>query len=35
MITLIVKENYSINSVRDIFEALGRDVVVSTKRIKR
>jgi transcriptional regulator with XRE-family HTH domain len=29
------KENYSINSVRDIFKALGREVVVSTKRIKR
>jgi transcriptional regulator with XRE-family HTH domain len=29
------KENYSIKSLKDIFEALGRDVFVSTKRIKR
>lgn len=28
------KENYSINSLIDIFEALGREIVVSTKRIK-
>ena len=29
------KENYSINSLIDIFAALGRIVVVSTKRFKR
>jgi transcriptional regulator with XRE-family HTH domain len=29
------RENYSINSVIDIFAALGRVVVVSTKRFKK
>jgi len=29
------KENYSINSLIDIFDALGREVVVSTRRIKK
>lgn len=27
------KENYSINSLIDIFDALGREVVVSTRRV--
>ena len=29
------KENYSINSLIDIFDALDREVIVITKRIKR
>ena len=29
------QENYSINSLIDIFDALDREVIVRTKRIKR